>query len=119
MDAGLISEIVAFFLQIDLFRAGLKMGKTSKNICAKWSEEQLQVDLTATQNNQSQRSVAQRFGIPRRILRNHLRSGKITKHLGWTAVLSRDQEIEFASRIIRYCKVGMPLTPLIVRHQVF
>ncbi|KAG5899034.1 hypothetical protein JTB14_000059 [Gonioctena quinquepunctata] len=95
------------------------MGKISKNIRAKWSEGQLQAALTAIRNNESQQSVAQRFGIPRRTLRNHLRSGKITKCLGRTRVLPRDQETEFASRIIRYCNVGMPLTPSKVRHQVF
>ncbi|KAG5891238.1 hypothetical protein JTB14_004353 [Gonioctena quinquepunctata] len=58
------------------------MRNTSKNIGAECSEEQLQAALAAIRNNESQRSVAQRFGIPRRTLRNHLRSGKNNKMFG-------------------------------------
>ncbi|CAG9765786.1 unnamed protein product [Ceutorhynchus assimilis] len=87
---------------------------------ANWTEEQLQAAIRAVQHNRlSQREAAQRYKIPRRTLRNHLKSGILNKKIGRSSVLTPEQEVQFSERIVRVCEIGMPLTPLLVRRSVY
>ncbi|KAI4466073.1 helix-turn-helix psq domain [Holotrichia oblita] len=86
---------------------------------ATWTTEQLNLSLQALQRGASQREVSARYGIPRRTLRNHLKSGIPDKGLGRRSILSVDQEKDLVQRLIRLSKVGMPLTSVILKHQVY
>ena len=87
---------------------------------AQWTQEQMQNAINAVNDGElSQRDAADRFRIPRRTLRNHIKSGKIEKKLGRSAVLTKEQEDQFSQRIIRLCEIGLPLTPILVRRSVF
>lgn len=68
--------------------------------------------MAAVINNQlTQRQAATRYRIPRRTLRNHLKSGKTTKKMGRDPILSKSQEKELVERIIKFAKICVPLTP--------
>lgn len=67
----------------------------------------------------TQREAAIRYKIPRTTLRNHLKSGKTTKKLGRDPILSKSQESDLVERIIKFSKIGMPLTPQVIRTQAF
>lgn len=86
---------------------------------ALWTADQLTSAMLAVQGGSSQRDAAERFGIPRRTLRNHLQSGKAHKKLGRPSTLTDEQEREFSNRIIRLCEIGLPLTPSLVRRQAY
>lgn len=58
------------------------MGKICRNIRAQWDSEALSNALKAVQRGLSQRKAAERYGIPRRTIRNHLKSGKVEKNWG-------------------------------------
>ena len=88
-------------------------------IRANWAEEDLASALDALKSGCSQRVVAKRFKIPRRTLRNHLQSGKISKKLGRNPVLTDEQEKELCSRIVRFSNIGLPLTPQLIKVYVF
>lgn len=86
---------------------------------ALWTQDQLTSAMLAVQTGSSQRDAAERFGIPRRTLRNHIKSGKTSKNLGRPSILTDVQEREFSNRIVRLCEVGLPLTPSLVRRQAY
>ncbi|XP_047535783.1 uncharacterized protein LOC125070127 [Vanessa atalanta] len=87
---------------------------------AKWSEHQITCAVRAVQRNiLSQREAAKRYNIPRRTLRNHLKTGSMERKLGRAATLTPEQEEDLVGRIIRLAEVGMPLTPKLVRKQAF
>lgn len=73
--------------------------------------------LDAVEDGMSQRHAAEKFKIPRRSLRNHIKSGITKKTLGRKSVLTMDQEQDLVRRIIRYAEVGMPITlPMLGRY---
>ncbi|CAH1999504.1 unnamed protein product [Acanthoscelides obtectus] len=89
---------------------------------ALWSEEQLVAAVCAVERNiLSTYAAAERYNIPRRTIRNHLKSGNVKKTLGRKAILSKDQdqESELVSRIIRFAEIGLPKTPRILRRLVY
>lgn len=87
---------------------------------ANWTAEQLQVAINAVQDNRlSQREAAQSYNIPRRTIRNHLKSGVLNKKIGRSSIFTPNQEKQFSERIIRLCEIGMPLTPLLVRRSAY
>lgn len=87
---------------------------------ANWTTEQLQAAINSLKSgNLSQREAAHRFNIPRRTLRNHLKSGVLNKKLGRSSLLSFEQEKQFSERIVRLCDIGMPLTPLLIRRSAY
>lgn len=81
---------------------------------AAWTEEKLQLALNAIASGSSCRSVSERFDIPRRTLRNHLKTGSKSQKLGRYSVLNKQNELELTSRILRFSEIGMPITiPLV------
>lgn len=86
---------------------------------AQWSVEDLEAAMDAVQNGMATYRAATTFNIPRRTLRNHLDSGSTCKRLGRPPVLTDAQEDELVRRIGRLCDVGMPLTPKILRKNVY
>lgn len=96
------------------------MGKVCKNIRAKWTSESMEAAIKAVQRGRiSQREAASRYGIPRRTLRQHLKTGSIARKLGRTSLLLPAQEIELVERIVRLANIGYPITPKMMRHQVY
>lgn len=95
------------------------MGKVCRNIRAQWDAESLNKACKAIQRGLSQQKAATQFGIPRRTLRNHLQSGKTDRKLGRMSILTSQQEQDLVTRIKRLAEVGYPITPQIMRHQVF
>ncbi|KAM3959863.1 uncharacterized protein ACR2FA_006149 [Aphomia sociella] len=76
--------------------------------------------MVAVQNKLlSQRAAAKQYGIPRRTLKNHLDSGKVERKLGRNPILTINHEKDLVSRIIRLASIGVPLTPNVIRRQVY
>jgi len=95
------------------------MGKTNatRTKRAPWTEQTLTQALAAVKDGMSQRDAADNFKIPRRTLRNHIKSGITKKTLGRKSVLTVEQEQDLVHRIIRYSEVGMPITvPMLGRY---
>ena len=96
------------------------MESTDRKLRGKWTEGQLKSAIESVKSKQmSQRKAAATFKIPRRTLRNHLKSGNEEKSIGRKTVLTKDQEKGLAKRIIRLAQVGVPLTRKIVRKQAY
>ena len=92
------------------------MGKT-KTMRASRTEEALKQALAAVKDGMSQRNAADNFKIPRRTLRNHIKSGITRKTLGRKSVLNIEQEPDLVRRIIHYSEVGMPIAvPMLGRY---
>lgn len=85
-----------------------------------WDEDSLRRAMEAVQTNQlNTNAAALKFNIPRRTLRNHLLTGKTTKMIGKTTVLTKQLEEDLAERIKRFANLGIPLTPKFIRKQAF
>ncbi|XP_049881771.1 uncharacterized protein LOC126377842 [Pectinophora gossypiella] len=85
-----------------------------------WDEDSLRRAMEAVQNNElNTNAAALKFNIPRRTLRNHLLSGNRTKIIGKTTILTKQLEEDLSQRIIRFAKLGLPLTPKFIRKQAF
>ncbi|KAJ8953020.1 hypothetical protein NQ318_015382 [Aromia moschata] len=84
------------------------MGKICRNIRAQWSAEDLSNAIKAVDRGLSQQKAATRFGIPRRTIRNHIKTGKIERKLGRQSILSPQQEKDLTARILRLADVGYP-----------
>jgi len=97
------------------------MGKTKATKCkrAPWMEQTLTQALAAIKDGMSQRDAADNFKIPRRTLRNHIKSGIAKKTLGRKSVLTVEEEQDLVQRIIRYCEVGMPITASMLGRYVY
>lgn len=96
------------------------MAPTSKKRDIKWSEDDLKKALNAVTTNQlSQRAAAAKFNIPRRTLRNHLKTGSSIKKIGRSCVLTRSMEKDLVSRIKKFADIGMPMTPKVIRKQAY
>ena len=92
---------------------------TSRQKRARWTQEQLQSAMRAVDEGQSVQGAAKMFNIPRRTLRDHLKSGSQVKKLGRNPYLTKEMEDELCSRIFRLCDIGMPITSKFLRHSVF
>ncbi|XP_072400813.1 uncharacterized protein [Diabrotica undecimpunctata] len=90
---------------------------TSKR--AQWTDEAIEAAMNAVRNGMAVHKAALTFNIPGCTLRNHLASGNSQKRLGRPPVLTKPQEDELVRRIGRLCDVGMPLTPKILRKNVY
>ncbi|CAG9837954.1 unnamed protein product [Diabrotica balteata] len=86
---------------------------------AQWTEEAIEAAMNAVRDGMAVYKAALTFNIPRRTLRNHLASGSLQKRIGRRPVLTKLQEEELVRRIGRLCDVGMPLTPKILRKNVY
>lgn len=87
---------------------------------APWTQENLRSAMAAVQRGQlTQRGAAERYNIPRRTLRNHLKSGNTMRCLGRRSIMTEAQECDLVNRIIRFANIGMPLTPKLIRRQAF
>lgn len=75
--------------------------------------------LRLLRQGHSQRAVEQQAGIPRRTLRNHFKSGVISRTLGLKPILTKNHESELEQRIIRLAQIGLPLTPKALRRSVY
>lgn len=86
---------------------------------ALWTSEQLLLAMNAVNGGMSVNKASKEFNIPRRTLRNHIRTGTSTRKLGRDTTLTALQESEICERIMRLAEVGMPLTPKVLRRSVF
>ncbi|KAJ8928631.1 hypothetical protein NQ314_018779 [Rhamnusium bicolor] len=75
--------------------------------------------MHAVERGMTQRKASERFNVPRRTLRNHLKTGSNIRKLGRGSVLTKQQEKDLVTRIMRLAEVGYPVTPKIARHPVF
>lgn len=98
-----------------MFREISKMSKKR----GMWTEEQLKEAMQAIKDGMSVRTAATEFRIPRRTLRNHIKSDVTEKKMGRPSCLTSMQEAELCSRIFRLADVGMPLTSKVIRRSVF
>ena len=94
-------------------------GNATKKKRAEWTEEQMEKAVRAVNNGSSVNKASKDYRIPRRTLRNHLKSGKTSRKLGRNSVLTTEQEQELCSRIFRLADVGMPITGKLIRRSVF
>lgn len=95
------------------------MGKKCRGVRANWDEDMMEEALKLLKEGKSQRFVETHCGIPRRTLRNHLKSGISHRKLGTHSVLTKEQEVDLENRIIRFSKIGFPLTPKTMRRCVY
>lgn len=95
------------------------MGKKNRGIRAKWTDAMMEEALRLVQLGHSQESVALRCGIPRRTLRNHLKTGSTKRVLGSKPLLTEQQENDLAEKIIRFAQRGFPLTAKVLRRSVY
>lgn len=58
-------------------------------------------------------------GIPRRTIRNHIKSQSANRKLGRRAILTENEENDLENKIIRLADKGFPLTPKSLRRSVF
>ena len=86
---------------------------------AKWSEQQLRDRMKLLADGYSQHQASVLSGVPRRTLRNHMKTKSENKELGRKSTLNEEQEKDLVTRIIRYAETGLPLTPLSVRRVVY
>ncbi|XP_063633730.1 uncharacterized protein LOC134804559 [Cydia splendana] len=87
---------------------------------ALWSEDALASAVQAVQRGiLSTYKAAARYGVPRRTIRNHLKSGNLKKTLGRKTILNNDQETDLVNRIIRFADIGLPVTTRILRRLVY
>jgi transposase len=77
---------------------------------ALWTEGNLAQAMAAVQRGMSQRDASITFNIPRRTIRNHLKSGNTKRCLGRKSILTVEQEQDLVRRIIRFSEVGIPIT---------
>ena len=85
-----------------------------------WTKEALENCMSAVNRHVfSEREASKRFGIPRRTLRIHLKTGSAEKRMSRKPLLSTAIEQELIQRIFRYADIGLPLTSKMIRHYVF
>lgn len=61
--------------------------------------------LKLLKQGKSQRYVEKYSGIPRRTLRNHLKTDSCKHQLGTASILTREQEHDLENRIIRFAEI--------------
>ncbi|XP_018370178.1 PREDICTED: tigger transposable element-derived protein 1-like [Trachymyrmex cornetzi] len=100
------------------------MAKTKKTQIKKrtesWNTESMEAALKAVERNKlSQRAICEKYGIPRRTLRNHMKSGTPLKRLGRKSILTIEQEKDLSQRILRMADIGLPITLKMLKYQVY
>lgn len=95
------------------------MGKKCRGMRANWTQDMMQEALHLLRQGKSQRYVENRCGIPRRTLRNHMKTGDVGRKLGANATLNTKQEGDLVKKIIRFSEIGFPLTPKALRRSVY
>lgn len=95
------------------------MGKKNRGVRANWDEEMLAEALDLIKKGKSQRYVEQKCGIPRRTIRNHIKTQSSVRKLGRRTILSKEEETDLENKIIRLADKGFPLTPKSLRRSVF
>ncbi|XP_068086236.1 uncharacterized protein [Anabrus simplex] len=95
------------------------MSKKCRDLRANWDESMMEEALRLLKKGKSQRYVESHCGIPRRTPRNHLKSGTSKRKLGTHSILTEEQEEDLEQRIIRFCEIGFPVTPVIMRRCVY
>ncbi|KAJ8875690.1 hypothetical protein PR048_023589 [Dryococelus australis] len=83
-----------------------------------WTSEQMNAAISAVRSGHSVKGVASEFGIPLRILRNHVILGGTDRKLGRSPVLTIEQEIELSRRLFRRADVVMPITSIVLKRSV-
>ncbi|CAH0730218.1 unnamed protein product, partial [Brenthis ino] len=87
---------------------------------ATWSDESLRAAVNDVRSGRlSTYKASAQYGVPRRTIRNHLKSGILHKSLGRNAIFTKEQEKDFVCRIIKFSDIGIPLTPKMIRIQAF
>ena len=72
-----------------------------------WNTEFMEAVLKAVERSKfSQRAICERYGIPHRTLRNHIKSGIPLKRLG-KSILTIEQEKDLSQRILRIADIGL------------
>lgn len=86
-----------------------------------WTEENLKQAVEAVKSKTlSTYAAVERFGVPRRTLRRHVKEGKTLKSkLGRKSILTPVQEQDLCVRIIKLADTGYPLTAKAIRLCVF
>ncbi|KAJ2954232.1 hypothetical protein O0L34_g2477 [Tuta absoluta] len=85
-----------------------------------WTEENLRAAISAVESGISSYKASEQYGVPRRTLRDYLRSGGVSKRqLGRKSVFTKTQEADFVKRIIRFAELGIPLTGKMICKQAF
>ncbi|XP_046978393.1 uncharacterized protein LOC124544043 [Vanessa cardui] len=93
---------------------------SSKPKRAMWSEENLKAAVNDVSCGRlSSYKASAQYGVPRRTIRNHIKSGILHKSLGRNAIFTKEQEKDFVSRIIKFSEMGIPLTSKMIRIQAF
>lgn len=68
------------------------MGKKCRGIRANWTQDMMEEALALLRRGKSQRYVENRCGIPRRTLRNHMKTGTVHRKLGRKPTMTKKQE---------------------------
>ncbi|CAG2054953.1 unnamed protein product [Timema podura] len=64
--------------------------------------------MKAVQRGQlSQRAASERYGVPRRTVRNHLKTEMTTKILGRNSVITKEQETKLVERIVEFASIAL------------
>ncbi|XP_022821491.1 uncharacterized protein LOC111352973 [Spodoptera litura] len=93
---------------------------TTRKRRAQWISQQMENAVKMVERGiLSTYAAAARYNIPRRTLRNHLKSGSTTRKLGRSAILTTEHEAGLVRRIIRLADVGVPMTSKMLRIQAF
>lgn len=85
----------------------------------RWTEDQLREALRMVRAGMAVRRAADVYSIPRRTLRNHIKTGVEMKKMGRNSILTSAQENELCNRIFRLASIGYPLTGKLIRRSVF
>lgn len=85
-----------------------------------WTEKALRTAIAAIKNGEiTQTAAAVLYGIPRRTIVSHLKTGSLVKRTGRVATFDEVQEKKLVERILKLSKRGMPLTSKNIRKQAF
>ncbi|XP_023943922.2 protein tramtrack, beta isoform isoform X5 [Bicyclus anynana] len=87
---------------------------------AQWTPENMAAAMIAVNKGHlTPNKAASWYGIPRRTLLDHLKTGCITKCMGRKATLSKEHERELVNRIIQKARNGMSITNVLIRREAF
>lgn len=123
---GLIFCLLIFCIEFSdlvirpsIFHSFIDMGKKCRGIRGNWTEDMMEEAMEMLRAGHSQRVVEEHSGIPRRTLRNHLKTGLMQRALGRKSILSRTEEEDLVRKIVWFAERGFPLTSKILRRSVY
>ncbi|KAL3275262.1 hypothetical protein HHI36_020031 [Cryptolaemus montrouzieri] len=91
-----------------------------KKRCSGWSQSDLQNALDDIKNKRlSDRAASLKYKVPRRTLRNHIKTGSVVKRMGRKPVFTDSQEKQLLQSIKELSNMGMPLTPKVIREEAY